>query len=102
MKYSDYVDYSKLDAVKRMALEKFMQTTSHPERFGIKYRMESVGETASVYEFLEYDFMIAFIIESLGTKILDADRIRGKAEISQKFLENRHTWALVRMLLQWL
>jgi len=86
MRYSDYVDYEKLDLVKRMALEKFMPTTSHPERFRIKYRIESVGETSSVYEFLDYDFMIAFIIESLGTKILDPDRIRGKMEISQEFL----------------
>ena len=89
MKYSDYVDYEKLDLFKRLALEKFMQTTSHPERFGVKYRIESAGETSLVYEFVDYNFMIAFIIESLSTKILDPDRIRGKVDVRRNFVGKR-------------
>jgi len=88
MKYSDYVDYEKLDPVKKLLLEKVALPTSwgrNLNRFGITYRPESLGESAAVYDFVKRDFMIAFIIESLGTKILDADRIRGKVEVSKRF-----------------
>jgi len=85
MEYSDFVDYEKLDPAKRIFLEKLASTFSNIERLGIKFMPESLGETASVYNFLDADFMIAFITESLGTKILDADRIRGKKEINEKF-----------------
>lgn len=85
MKYSDYVDYEKLDPIKRLFLERAASTHSHIKRFGIEYRLESVGEAAAVYDFVDQDFMIALILESLGTKVLDADRIYGKIEVAKLF-----------------
>jgi hypothetical protein len=46
IRYSDYVDYEKLDPVKRMALELFEPTLVYPERLGIKIIPETLGARA--------------------------------------------------------
>jgi phosphoribosylaminoimidazole (AIR) synthetase len=68
-RYSDLVDHNKLNPVKRKALELFESTFKNPERLGIK--VMPVGETAAVLDFLDYDFMLAFNVEGLGTKKSD-------------------------------
>ena len=73
VKYSDVVDYDKLDPVKRKALDVFKSTFQNPSRLNIK--VMPVGETAAVLDFLDYDFMLAFNVEGLGTKNLIADRL---------------------------
>ncbi len=74
VKYSDLVDYSKLDPFKRKALDLFESTCKHPEgKFRIK--VMPMGETAAVLDFLDYDFMLAFNVEGLGTKNLIADNL---------------------------
>jgi phosphoribosylformylglycinamidine cyclo-ligase len=73
IKYSDIVDYERLDPVKSKALELFKSTFKNPERLGVKVVL--VGETAAVLDFLDYDFMLAFNVEGLGTKNLIADKI---------------------------
>lgn len=73
LKYSDLVNYSQLDPVKREALRIFTSTFKNPERLGIK--VAPVGETAAVLDLLDYDFMLAFNIEDLGTKNLIADEM---------------------------
>jgi phosphoribosylformylglycinamidine cyclo-ligase len=73
MKYSDLVNYEKLDPVKKKALKIFQSTFKNPERIGIK--VAPIGETAAVLDFLEYDFMLAFNVEGLGTKNLIADKL---------------------------
>ncbi|MFA4855931.1 MAG: AIR synthase-related protein [archaeon] len=82
MKYSDIVDYSKLDPVKKAALEKFSDTVSRPERLGLRIVPETLGEPAVAIDLPGQDFMLAFNVEGLGTKNLIADSMskdpRGK------------------------
>lgn len=70
-RYSDMVDYNRLDPVKRLAMEYFEETLRNSERLGI--RVMPVGGTAAVFDFLNYDFMLGFNIEGLGTKNLISD-----------------------------
>ncbi len=70
-KYSDLVDYGRLDPVKRKAIEIFASTLRNPERLNVS--VAPAGETSTVLNLLSYDFMLAFNIEGLGTKNLIAD-----------------------------
>lgn len=72
-KYSDLVDYDKLDPVKKAAFQKFKSTYSNPER--LRIRIMPVGESAAALDFLDYDFMIGFNVEGLGTKNAISDRM---------------------------
>ncbi len=87
MRYSDVVDYDILDPVKRKALELFQSTFGTIED-RLRIRVAPVGETAAVLDFLDYDFMLAFNVEGLGTKNVIADRIyqelTDKKEIADK------------------
>ena len=73
LRYSDFVDYSRLDPVKREALRVFASTFKKPER--LRVSVAPSGETAAVLDFLDYDFMLAFNVEGLGTKNLIADEM---------------------------
>jgi len=75
MRYSDYVDYGKLDPFKRLALEQLAPSFIGPERLGIRVVPESLGEPASLFDFVDYDFMLAFVVEGLGTKNLIAEKM---------------------------
>ncbi|MGQ9513715.1 MAG: AIR synthase-related protein [Thermoproteota archaeon] len=81
MRYSDYVDYGRLDPFKRMALEKLSKTLEGPERLGIRVVPESLGEPATLFDFLDYDFMLAFVVEGLGTKNLIAEKMELHREV---------------------
>jgi phosphoribosylformylglycinamidine cyclo-ligase len=87
MRYSDVVDYNILDPIKRKALELF-QTTFATIEDRLRIRVAPVGETAAVLDFLDYDFMLAFNVEGLGTKNVIADKIyqgiMEKKEIADK------------------
>lgn len=87
MRYSDVVDYDILDPVKRNALELFQSTFGTIED-RLRIRVAPVGETAAVLDFLDYDFMLAFNVEGLGTKNVIADKIYqeliNKKEIADK------------------
>ncbi len=89
MKYSDIVDYEKLDPVKRAAIEKFSGTIEKPSRLGFRIVPETLGEPAIAIDLPEQDFMLAFNVEGLGTKNLIADEMskdrRGKGV---KYYEN--------------
>ncbi len=82
MKYSDIVDYEKLDPVKKAAIESFSGSTKNSERLGIKVVTETMGEPAIALDFPDKDFMLAFNVEGLGTKNMIADSMfedkRGK------------------------
>jgi len=75
MRYSDYVDYGKLDPFKRLALDQLASSLIGPERLGIRVVPESLGEPASLFDFVDYDFMLAFVVEGLGTKNLIAEKM---------------------------
>lgn len=87
IKYSKFVDYRRLDPFKRLALETFRSTFKNPEE-RLRIRVAPVGEAAAVLDFLDYDFMIAFNVEGLGTKnrICDAlyQELRVKADIGER------------------
>jgi len=87
MRYSDVVDYDILDPVKRKALKLFQSTFGTIEE-RLRIRVAPVGETAAVLDFLDYDFMLAFNVEGLGTKNVIADTIYqeliNKKEIADK------------------
>lgn len=87
-RYSDIVSYNVLDPVKRKAMDLFASTLMHPERLRVRVASPA-GGTAAVLDFLDYDFMLAFDVESLGTKNLVADamyrEVAAKAELAKKF-----------------
>ncbi len=90
-RYSDVVDYGVLDAVKQRAMTVFSATLMHPERRRV--RVSPAGGTAAVLDFLDYDFMLAFNVESLGTKNLVADamqrEVAAKASLAKEFQAGR-------------
>lgn len=82
MRYADMVDYSKLDPVKRAAIEKFSGTINNPKKLGFRVLPETLGESAVAMEVAGSDFYLAFNVEGLGTKNMIADAMskdaRGK------------------------
>jgi len=75
MKYSDYVDYGKLDPFKRAVMEKLGPTFKFIEKLGIRVVPESIGEPAVLFDFIDYDFMLAFKSDGVGTKNKIADKM---------------------------
>ena len=84
MKYSDYVDYGRLNPFKRLAIELFSSTFGNPERLGIKVVEETLGAAAVAFDFLDYDFMLGFNVEGLGTKSLIAEEMYAKMRIGEE------------------
>ena len=84
MKYSDYVDYSRLNPFKRLAIELFSSTFGNPEGLGIRVVEETLGEAAVAFDFLDYDFMLGFNVEGLGTKSLIAEEMYAKTRIREE------------------
>ncbi len=78
LKYSDLVDYGRLDPFKKKALEVFSSTLKNAER--MRVTVAPLGETAAVLDLRDYDFMLAFNIEGLGTKNLIADEMYREAK----------------------
>ena len=74
MKYHEFVDYTKLDPVKRAAVAKFTPHLDSINRIGMRIIPETLGESAVAIELKEApDYYIAFNVEGLGTKNLIAD-----------------------------
>lgn len=93
LRYSDFVDYKRLDPVKKEALKIFTSTFRNPERFMI--RVAPAGETAAVLDFLDYDFMLAFNVEGLGTKNLIADEMYSeskKRKVDKEYAERYYRY----------
>jgi phosphoribosylformylglycinamidine cyclo-ligase len=82
LKYSDIVDYSKLDPFKVAAIKKFTPYLGSIDRLNLRVVPETLGEPAIAIDFLEYDFLLAFNVEGLGTKSVIAEMMsedkRGK------------------------
>jgi len=82
LKYSDFVDYSKLDPVKKAAIEKFSPSLNAPERLGFSIVPQTLGESAIALDVPSKDYFLAFNVEGLGTKNMIADSMskdsRGK------------------------
>lgn len=82
MKYFEFVDYSKLDPVKKTAIEKFSGTIGNPKKLGFGILPETLGESAIAFAVPKANFFLAFNVEGLGTKNMIADAMfndaRGK------------------------
>ena len=83
MRYSDIVDYDKLDPFKEESIRRLQKTLGNPERLGIHIVRESVGETAVAVDIGCGDFYLAFNIEGLGTKNMIAESMAEKGKIGQ-------------------
>lgn len=84
MKYSDIVDYDKLDPFKEEAMKRAAATFRYPERLGIRLLAESVGSTAAVFELDDMpNAYVAFGVEGLGTKNMIAEAMAEKEKIGQ-------------------
>ncbi len=84
MRYSDIVDYDKLDPFKEECIRRLHGTLLNPETSGIRIIEESIGETAvavSIHD--SYDFYLAFNIEGLGTKNMIAEAVAEKERIGK-------------------
>ncbi|MBI2631590.1 hypothetical protein HYW75_01145 [Candidatus Pacearchaeota archaeon] len=71
MRYSDIVDYDKLDPFKEEAIKRFSQTLDNTNSLGVRIVKESIGATAVAIDIGNPAFYLAFNIEGLGTKKQD-------------------------------
>lgn len=87
MKYSDIVDYDKLDPFKEEAMRRARATFGYPNRLGIRLLEESVGSTAAVFEWdAAPDAYVVFGVEGLGTKNLVAEAMAKGRKFGQRGL----------------
>lgn len=90
IKYSDIVDYDKLDPFKEEAMRRAAATFRYPERLGIRLLDESVGSTAAVFELDDMpNAYVAFGVEDLGTKNVIAEAMADKEKVGQGIGLNR-------------
>ena len=73
MRYADFVDYSTLDPFKRRVLEALGPTWANIEGLGVRVVPESLGQPATLLDFVGSDFMLAFKSDGVGTKTRVAD-----------------------------
>lgn len=78
MKYSDFVDYSKLDPFKEKITKYLAPTFKNLLRLRIRVVKQSIGEPTILLDFLDYDFMLAFKSDGVGTKNKIADEMLRK------------------------
>lgn len=89
MKYSDIVDYDKLDPFKEESIRRLQGTLNNPNRLGMHIVPESIGETAVAIDIGHGDFYLAFNIEGLGTKNMIAEAMAEKERMGEGLGINR-------------
>ncbi|MEK6880176.1 MAG: AIR synthase related protein, partial [Nanoarchaeota archaeon] len=85
MRYSDIVDYDKLDPFKEESIRRLKGTLGNLEKFGMRIVPETIGETAVAIDLGLGDFYIAFNVEGLGTKNRVAERMIEKEELLKPY-----------------
>lgn len=87
LKYSDIVDYDKLDPFKEECVRRFQRTLALPNRLGVSIVPESIGLTAVAIDLGRVsnfgDFYIAFGVEGLGTKNMIAETMAEQEKIGR-------------------
>jgi len=87
MKYSDIVDYDKLDPFKEECVRRFQKTLALPNRLGISIVPESIGLTAVAIDLGRIssfgNFYLAFGVEGLGTKNMIAEAMAEQEKIGK-------------------
>lgn len=73
MKYADLEGLEKKDPFKQGFADIFKATTNQLLKHKIRILPESLGEPAALIDFLNYDFLLAFKTDGVGTKSLIAD-----------------------------
>lgn len=73
MKYADIEGLEKKDPFKKGFVDIFKATTNQLLKHRIRILPESLGEPAALLDFLDYDFLLAFKTDGVGTKSLIAD-----------------------------
>lgn len=86
MKYPDFVDYSKLDPFKEKVIKYLAPTFKNFLQLRIKVVKQSIGEPAVLLDFLDYDFMLAFKSDGVGTKNKIADAMLKKKRLGARKL----------------
>ena len=87
MRYSDFVNYSRLNPFKKRILKYIQPTFDNLSCLKIKIVKESLGEPAVLLDFLEYDFLLAFKSDGVGTKTKIAEEmVKEKPKISSRKL----------------
>lgn len=89
MRYSDIVDYDKLDPFKEESIRRFRGTLMNSSRLGVYIVPSSIGETAVAIDVGSRDFYLAFNIEGLGTKNMIAEAMAEKEEIRERLRIDR-------------
>ena len=95
MRYSDDVDYDRLDPFKEEAMRRAAATFRYCDRLGVRLLEESVGSTAAVFELDDMPAAyVAFGVEGLGTKNMIAEVMAEKERIGQAMgLDRRKLFA---------
>lgn len=75
MKYADIEGLEKKDPFKKGFVDIFKATSNQLLKHRIRILPESLGEPAALIDFLDYDFLLAFKTDGVGTKSLIADAI---------------------------
>lgn len=73
MRYSDDVDYGRINLFKKAMSRAMESTFGIIEKLGIRIVPESIGEPAVVFDFLNADHMLAFTNDGVGSKTVVAD-----------------------------
>jgi len=84
MKYSDFVDYSKLDPFKEKLIKYLAPTFKNISKLCISVVKQSIGEPAVLLDFLNEDFYLAFKSDGVGTKNKIADEMIKQAQSSKR------------------
>lgn len=97
MKYSDFVDYSKLDPFKEKITKYLAPTFKNLLQLRIKVVKQSIGEPAVLLDFLDYDFILAFKSDGIGTKNKIADVMLKKKHLDARRLYSSFGIDLIAM-----
>lgn len=86
MKYSELEGLAKKDPFKKGIIDLLKPTAKNLLKSRIKILPESLGEPAALFDFLDYDFYLAFKTDGVGTKSLIADTMT-------EIIRQRKRWA---------
>lgn len=87
MKYGDFVDYSELDAFKRLAIAEALKTREQMEALGFREVEGTRGQSAYLFEHIDTGLVLGLVIEGLGTKNVIAEDEALRREFQRTFYD---------------
>lgn len=88
MKYSDIEGLGKKNPFKKGLVKHLSPTSRNLLKNRIRVLHESLHEPAALLDFLDYDFLLAFKTDGVGTKSLIADKMSQEIRKGKKFKGN--------------